>query len=118
MAPTSRCAATYDATICQGPAYGSGLERVYRRRLGAAGRAGENAARAGTKTCYSGPNICSSEPWWRLRRAEGSRMNQANASVLNSEPDLASIPMAQGVLAVTVIRLCGTRASRVVTVQR
>jgi hypothetical protein len=60
MAPTSRRAAAYDAAICQGSAHRSGLERVYRRRRGAAGRAGENAAKSGTVKANAAPQDANS----------------------------------------------------------
>src|SRR5262249_30595876 len=44
-------------------------------------------------TCYSAPNICSSEPWWPCG---GSMVSNGTSSTLNSKQDLASIPTAQG----------------------
>src|SRR5262249_17598224 len=48
---------------------------------------------AGCGTCYSAPNICSSKPWWPCRVVN---MSNGTSSALNSEQDLASIPMAGG----------------------
>src|SRR5262249_13642655 len=48
------------------------------------------------RTCYSAPNICSSKPWWQLSCPDGSTMSNGTFSALNSEQDLASIPMAGG----------------------
>src|SRR5262245_7354181 len=47
-------------------------------------------------TCYFEPNICSSEPCWQFCPYRGSSMSTGTSPVLNSEQDLASIPMAQG----------------------
>ncbi len=47
-------------------------------------------------TCYSGPNICSSKPWWQLSCPGGSMMSNGTSSALNFEQELNSIPTAQG----------------------
>src|SRR5262245_9044886 len=47
-------------------------------------------------TCYFEPNICSSEPCWQFCACRSSSMSTGTSSALNSEQDLASLPMAQG----------------------